>query len=162
MARSLAALMLAVFAGIASAVGNGEPAPDFALPDGTGKLLRLSELRGQQPVYVDFWASWCAPCRKSFPWMGELQARHPGLRVIAVNLDEQRDDADRFLAAVPARFTVVYDPSGKTAREWRVVGMPSSYLVDRNGIVRLVHKGFRSDDGERLGAEIERLLGGKP
>jgi thiol-disulfide isomerase/thioredoxin len=158
----LGALLLAGFAGVAAAVERGEPAPDFALPDAEGRIVRLAELRGRQPIYVDFWASWCAPCRKSFPWMGDLQVRHPGLRVIAVNLDEQRDDAARFLATVPARFTVVYDPSARTARDWRVAGMPSSFLVDRNGVVRLVHKGFRSEDGERLDAEIQRLLGGKP
>jgi cytochrome c biogenesis protein CcmG, thiol:disulfide interchange protein DsbE len=107
-------------------------------------------------VYVDFWASWCGPCRKSFPWMNELQKRHAaaGLEVVAINVDEKREDAAAFLAKVPAAFTIAYDPAGGTPKAYRVKGMPSSALVGRDGQLLWVHTGFSEAD---IGSLEERI-----
>ena len=142
----------------AHALDAGQPAPALKLP-GLGAEVDLAALAGQV-VYVDFWASWCAPCRLSFPFMNELLARHQaqGLRVIGVNVDARRPDADRFLAAVPARFTIAFDPSGDTPKRWQVKTMPTSVLVGRDGRVLWEHRGFRDEDRADLAARIAAAL----
>jgi cytochrome c biogenesis protein CcmG/thiol:disulfide interchange protein DsbE len=134
-------------------------APDFSLPatDGT---VKLADLKGQV-VYLDFWASWCSPCRKSFPWMNEMQRRYRarGLTVVAVNLDKDRALAQQFLAAMHPMFTIAYDPEGKVASRYDVQAMPSSYLIDRSGRVVSRHLGFREDDKAAMEQTIRALLG---
>ncbi|MEY4764501.1 MAG: hypothetical protein RI907_1174 [Pseudomonadota bacterium] len=148
----------------AHAVAVGEPAPDFQLPsatDGRGpnSSLALRDLRGRV-VYLDFWASWCGPCKQSFPWMNALQQRFgaQGLQVVAVNLDEHRDEAQRFLAKVPAQFRVAFDGQGDTPRRYAIAGMPTSVLIGPDGRVLFVHAGFRDDDRATLEAAIQRAL----
>ena len=159
-----ASLILAALFGLGAAlplhaVELGEKAPDFVLQDASGAEVRLSDFTAKGPVYLDFWASWCGPCRKSFPWMNELQTQQPGLKVVAVNLDKRREEADRFLADNKPGFSILFDPSGGVAEAWKLKGMPTSYLIDREGIVRVVHRGFRPGDGEKLSAEAEKLTG---
>lgn len=98
-------------------------------------------------VYMDFWASWCVPCRKSFPWLNEMQAKYGdrGLRVVGINLDKDRADADRFLEHYPADFDLVFDPQGVLAEQWDLQGMPSAVLVTPQGEVLERHIGFRED-----------------
>jgi thiol-disulfide isomerase/thioredoxin len=112
------------------------------------------------PVLVDFWASWCAPCKRSFPWMNELQQRWggKGLAVVAVNVDKKRDDADRFLRQVPAAFTVVFDGAGATPSAFGVKAMPSSYLIDARGNVVEVEQGFRDERKAALEERIRALV----
>ncbi|HEY4139189.1 MAG TPA: TlpA disulfide reductase family protein, partial [Casimicrobiaceae bacterium] len=113
---SLFALACAAFLSTsAAALEVGEQAPSFALPTAAGDTVRFEGLRGKA-VYVDFWASWCGPCRQSFPWMNEMQRRDgsQGLSIVAINVDRKRDDATRFLSEVPADFTVLYDAPGAT------------------------------------------------
>lgn len=144
----------------AAAREPGAPAPDVALPDATVPgLARLSDLRGRV-VYLDFWASWCAPCRLSFPWMNEMQARHQGrgLQVVGVNLDAQRADALAFLQQVPARFPVAFDPAGVSPRAFGVRAMPTSVLIDASGRVVAVHRGFHLDQRDRLEASLVAAL----
>lgn len=121
--------------------------------------LDLSPYAGKI-VYLDFWASWCAPCRRSFPWMNDMLARYAdaGLAVVSVNVDAERKLADEFLAETPANFPVIYDPEGKLAAQWQLVGMPSSYLIGPDGNVISRHVGFRSESPEKYEAEIRRLL----
>ena len=97
-------------------------------------------------VVVDFWASWCVPCRRSFPWLNAMQKKYAdqGLVIIGVNLDQQRGDAQSFLAETPAEFAIVYDPAGDTPREYAVMGMPSSYVFDRQGRLVARHIGFQN------------------
>lgn len=139
----LAALTLA-----ASPVAAAEP-PALELEQYEGKL-----------VYLDFWASWCVPCRRSFPWMNEMRERYgdDGLVIIAVNLDAERELATRFLAETPAEFDIVYDPEGRLAADWQLVGMPNSFLISREGEVIARHVGFRSDSPGKLEAEIREQL----
>jgi cytochrome c biogenesis protein CcmG/thiol:disulfide interchange protein DsbE len=140
-------------------VGAGDAAPGFALPDGQGGTITLAGLRGRV-VYVDFWASWCGPCRRSFPWLNEMQQRYgaQGFTVVAINVDTRRADAQRFLDAVPAQFAIAYDAAGTTPAAFDVKGMPSSFLVDARGDVVLVEIGFRDDRKAALEEVIRRLL----
>jgi thiol-disulfide isomerase/thioredoxin len=125
------------------------------LPD----LPELKSLRGQV-VYLDFWASWCAPCRQSFPWMNVLQTRYAGrgLTVVAVNLDHERVDADLFLKRLPPDFQVRFDPQGNWARYFKVEGMPTSVILDRAGKPRFTHIGFNNRDTPVYEAQIQQLL----
>jgi cytochrome c biogenesis protein CcmG/thiol:disulfide interchange protein DsbE len=159
---TLALLAAALCATAAHAVEAGQPAPDFSLPATTGTLGN-ADLRGKL-TYLDFWASWCGPCKKSFPWMSEMQARYAGrgFQVIAINLDKKREDADRFLAETPASFRVAFDGRGDSARLFAIKGMPSSVLVGPDGRVIAVHSGFRDDDRKDLEARIAAALPAAP
>ena len=142
----------------ARAVRVGEAAPAFELAQADGKPLSLAQLRGNV-VYVDFWASWCAPCKRSFPWMNALHDQHrDGLVIVGVNVDKRRSDADRFLRDVPATFPIVFDTSGATPAAFDVKGMPSSYLIDRNGVVIAVEEGFHDERAAALENRIRALL----
>jgi thiol-disulfide isomerase/thioredoxin len=145
----LAGAMLAVPALAAKA---GEAAPAFELTAANGQRVALADLRGRV-VYVDFWASWCAPCRRSFPWMNAIAARYAGegLTIVGINVDKRREDAERFLRDTPAAFTIAYDAQGTTPAAYAVAGMPSSYLVDRQGVIVDVEEGFH--EARRAGVE---------
>ncbi|MDZ4297558.1 MAG: TlpA disulfide reductase family protein [Moraxellaceae bacterium] len=152
-------LLLSLLPSTVMALPAGELAPNFTLPDSAGKSLSLSSLRGQF-VYVDFWASWCGPCRQSFPWMNQLSLRtqNTSLKVVAINVDENRDDADAFLRKLPVNFTVLYDPAGKVASSYKLPGMPTSFLIGPDGRVRWMHIGFRKNDGQDIQAMILREM----
>jgi len=134
------------------------PAPDFTLPT-DGAPVNLQGYRGKV-VYLDFWASWCIPCRNSFPWMNAMHQRHAdeGLVVLAVNLDQDSQEIQRFLEKYPAHFTVAYDPEGRIAELYQLKGMPTSYLIDRQGDIVMSHVGFRQGDTAPLEKQIEQLL----
>lgn len=157
-AITLALSTLAFSAG-AACQEIGSRAPVFELP-GVTKPVRLADLKGQV-VYVDFWASWCAPCKQSFPWMNEMQAKYGprGFSVIGVTVDQKREDTDKFLASTPAKFNIAYDPEGKVAGLYKPKGMPTSYLIGADGKVRAIHVGFREADREALEREIQAALG---
>ena len=138
----------------ASPAAKAGRAPSFRLPTRAG-TVSLDSLRGRV-VVVDFWASWCGPCRQSFPWLASLHERYgaKGLTIVAINLDKKRSDADRFLAELPAPFTVAFDPSGATAESYKVKGMPSTYVVSIEGKLLYSHIGFDA----KKSAEIESLI----
>jgi DsbE subfamily thiol:disulfide oxidoreductase len=144
----------------AGAVETGQPAPVCSLRSlddaTTSQALRPTG----QVTLVDFWASWCGPCAKSFPFLNELSHVHGnhGLTVVGINMDEQRKDASRFLARHPVEFKVVADADAQCAKAFGVKAMPSSYLVDRNGIVRHIHRGFRQGDSKAIRQIVEQLL----
>jgi cytochrome c biogenesis protein CcmG/thiol:disulfide interchange protein DsbE len=121
--------------------------------------MDLNEYRGRV-VYLDFWASWCAPCLQSFPWMQSLKNTYEreGLTVIAVNLDRRRADAERFLAMRRTDIDVRFDPQGQIAESYAVKGMPTSVIIDRHGVVRFTHIGFRPVDGPSYEAQLQQLL----
>ena len=142
----------------AQALERGDKAADFSLPGKQGQV-KLSDTAGSV-VYLDFWASWCGPCRQSFPWMNQMQAKYSakGLKVVAVNLDAKTDDATKFLAQNPADFTVAFDSKGQTPKVFGVKGMPTSFLIDKNGKILSVHLGFKSADREELEKQIQAAL----
>jgi thiol-disulfide isomerase/thioredoxin len=149
-----AALCTALAAGPARALDPGQPAPDIELP-GAAVAPRLAALKGKV-VYVDFWASWCGPCRQSFPWLNDMQQKYgaQGLQVVGVNVDTKRADAEQFLSEVPARFAIAFDPKGDAPRRAGIKGMPTAVLIGADGKVLKVHQGFRENDR----AELEALL----
>ena len=125
--------------------------------------LDLTALQGRV-VYLDFWASWCGPCKQSFPWMQTMKAAYEGqgLTVIAVDLDTDRADADRFLDQFKPTFDVRFDPQGEYAEFFKIGGMPSSVLIDRHGVKRFTHIGFRPADGPLYEAQLRELLAETP
>ncbi len=139
----------------------GAAAPDLNLP-GMKEAVNLAQLKGKV-VYLDFWASWCGPCKQSFPFMNELQTKYKaqGLEVVAVNLDAKRDDADKFLAQMPAQFSIAFDTKGDSAKRFEVKGMPSSYLIGRDGKVLAAHSGFKDEDRKDLESRIANALAAK-
>ena len=136
----------------------GQPAPAITLPGVPGEF-KLANQKGKV-VLLDFWASWCVPCRQSFPWMNEMQAKYGprGLQVVAVNVDAKRADADTFLGQVPAKFAVAFDSAGDTPRRYAIKGMPTSLLIGVDGVVLQQHAGFRDDDKAGLEAAIVAAL----
>lgn len=145
----IAALLLAWAGVTAAAVEEGE--------------LQLEQYRGKV-VIVDFWASWCVPCRRSFPWMNAMQAKYEdqGLVVVAVNVDRDRSAADAFLAAVPADFRIHYDNDATVAAAFGVEAMPSSYVIGRNGEILARHLGFKVKKQDEYEAILVAALGESP
>ena len=136
----------------------------IAKPTTTDNVLQnfeklISSHKGKV-IYLDFWASWCGPCRKSFPWMNDIQKRYQdkGLVIISVNVDNNKALATEFLAEVPANFKVFYDPKGKVARKFKLKGMPSSYIIDRSGKMVSAHVGFTDDKKIKYEEELKTLL----
>ena len=111
-------------------------------------------------IYLDFWASWCGPCRKSFPWMNELTQKHDVDKfvVLSVNLDANKALADKFLLETPAKFSVIYDPKGKIARHFKIKGMPSSIVFDKQGKIRYTHTGFHTKKIVEYEKQIAQLM----
>jgi thiol-disulfide isomerase/thioredoxin len=134
-------------------------APSFQLPDRQDRVLD-SQTLDNQVVYLDFWASWCVPCRQSFPWLDKMQTVYgdQGFRVVAINLDTSKNQALQFLKEVPASFMVLFDPAGKTPEMYQVQGMPSSYLIDRKGNIRKVQIGFLQKNIDKYEQSIQELL----
>ena len=156
----LPALLCGFFSTATYPATTGEPAPRFTLQHiFDGREISLNEYRGQV-VYLDFWASWCGPCLKSFPFMNTLQKDYgeQGLVVIAVSLDEKAEDATEFLAENPVSFLVAQNAEGNLAEEYGVIAMPTSYLIGRNGTIHEIHNGFRSDDEAELRDLIVNML----
>lgn len=142
------ALLLAV-------LSVGSPMEVFAAED----TLDLAQYRGRV-VVVDFWASWCTPCRRSIPWLNEMRAKYGnrGLVIIGVNVDKDRREAERFLREVPAEFGIVYDSDGRLATSYQVESMPSSYVYGRNGELAARHLGFQNANRPDYEALLGKLL----
>jgi len=147
-------LLIACACCLAGAAGRAAIAADSDGFDGA-----LDSYRGRV-VYLDFWASWCAPCRQSFPWMQTMHDAYAqqGLTIIAVNLDINRADAERFLQQYKPQFNVRYDSRGAAAARYRIPGMPTSILIDRHGVTRFTHVGFRPIDRGEYENELRALL----
>lgn len=159
--RTLAGV-ISVSAGSLLASANpavaAQPAPELVL-NLASKQVNLSDYKGQV-VYLDFWASWCKPCQRSFPWMNDMQAKYgeQGFTVVAINLDSERRLADEFLRKLPAHFPVAFDPQGNSAQTYKLKGMPTSYLIDKTGQLRIAHQGFHIEKQASYEQEIQGLL----
>lgn len=133
--------------------------PDFTLPTLTGGTVTLSAHKGEV-VYVDFWATWCPPCRKSFPWMEQIYRKYKdaGLTIIAVSIDGKQESIEAFLRSNPVSFIIAHDKGGKTGDKFGLQGMPTSYLIGRDGSLHYTHAGFRESDKDILETRIKALL----
>lgn len=163
MERPIPLLLLALFLIVPIPAAARTPrlpqqAPDFTLPAAAG-AISLHELRGKV-VFIDFWASWCGPCRASFPWMDDILNRYgdQGLVIVAINLDKEREAADEFLRRYPSQFTVGFDPAGRTAVAFNVQAMPSSFIVSRDGRIVYAHEGFEPGKVQTLEDRIKEAL----
>lgn len=161
--RALLAAVFCIAAAPAFALKPGDVPPPLAAPSESGDILGLQNYRGQV-VYIDFWASWCAPCREAMPQYDRLyrQWRGRGLTILGVNVDTDRKAAQRALKRTPVSFPVIYDPTGQWPERFDLPTMPSGYLIDRKGRVRHVHAGFRSGDLPALEALIDAALKESP
>jgi peroxiredoxin len=145
-------------------VAKGQTAPTFSLPalDG-GKPISLASHRGDV-VYLDFWASWCPPCVTSLPLLDDLRQEFgsQGFQVVAINVDRDTDKARSFLKKRPVSYRSASDPEGMLPERFGIETMPTSFLIDRDGVVRHVHAGFRKSDIEGLRAQIRDLTEAPP
>jgi cytochrome c biogenesis protein CcmG, thiol:disulfide interchange protein DsbE len=135
------------------ALSIGDALPNVRLPDAKNAVQALQ--RDKRITVVDFWASWCGPCRQSFGFWNRMHAKFGArIDIVAINVDENRADADRFLKRYPAQFQLRFDASGKSAEQFEVKVMPSSFIIDSDGKVRMIHQGFRAKDE----AALEKFL----
>lgn len=157
----LTALAGAALASPAAALDAGDPAPDFrAKALGSRETHSLADYRGKV-VYLDFWASWCAPCAVALPVIDSFREEFgaDGFEVLAVNVDSDPAKALQFLSLRPVGYPSVADPEGELPRRFEVQTMPTSFLIDRQGVIRRVHRGFKKSDEDELRREIVELLG---
>lgn len=120
-----------------------------------GKTAGINSYKGKL-VYMDFWASWCGPCRKSLPILNEIRSKYSsqGFEVVAVNIDEKLADALKFLDKYPVDYPVLLDPKGSLAEAYQLQGMPTAYLIDEKGAIIYKHVGFKTEDRKK----IEKLI----
>ena len=152
-------LVLALAAPAFAGVTKGQRAPDFALPTLSGSRMSLASLRGKV-VVVDFWAQWCEPCKKELPQLDKLAKEFAGKNVVilAVNLDKTKDNAQKLAQQLGLSLPVLLDPAGSVAATYDLPKMPTSFLIDKKGIVRFVHEGFEgSGDVDRFRSELNQL-----
>ena len=155
-AFTIASLSSAVWAG----AGKGQRAPEFSLPSLKGPTVALSSQRGKV-VLVDFWAQWCEPCKKELPALEKLSRDYAakGVVVLAVNIDKQRDNAERMAKQLGLTLDVLLDPAGSVAATYDLPKMPTSFVIDKKGIVRFVNAGFDGlADLERFKKELDELV----
>jgi len=155
-------LVLATMLGLSSegnALEVNDALPSVSVNDQAGLATELSSLKGKV-TYIDFWASWCPPCRESFPFMNELVERYgkSGLNVIAISVDQDRAQAEKALRRLSPQFKVMFDPSGEAAKAFKLPTMPTSFVIDSEGRVRSVARGFRANDKASLEKTISELL----
>jgi peroxiredoxin len=159
----MAAAVMAVMAGmLAAPVGAGSalpPAPDFTLPARAGGDLSLSGLKGQV-VLINFWATWCGPCRKEMPLLEQIYARYKGLgfTLLAVNVEEDSAGAEKWLKDTPVTFPVLFDRQNAVSKLYDVTAMPSTVIVDRKGQVRFVHYGYTPGTESEYQDQIRSLI----
>ncbi len=158
--RKLLLMVFLVLPFSVSAISVGETVPSFKARtiDGS-KSLALEDYRGKV-VLLDFWASWCPPCLKSLPKYNDLRREigTANFEIVAINVDENTDDARKFLQKHPVSYPIAKDPKGILPGVFGVKAMPTSYLIDQNGVVQYVHAAFKEGDIEKLKAEIQKLI----
>jgi peroxiredoxin len=143
----------------AHAINPGDLAPGFSLLSAEKKSVSLSDFSGKV-VYLDFWASWCATCRSTLPWMNELQNKFAGenFSVLAVNLDQNPEKAKRIIEELRIQFPILYDAEGKIAKLFQLPAMPTSFLINQKGELVATYLGFRNGDPEQIESSIRHLL----
>lgn len=157
-------ITLVIWLSFSSSAYAGQHAPDFSLPRlGSTELISLSDFRGKV-VYLDFWASWCGPCRTSMPLLDTLRSEFhsQGFEVLAINLDDTPQLAQQFLTRVKVNYPIAYDASASTSTLYNVQGMPTAFLIDGHGQILGHHQGFKPEDISSLRAAIQTALQSLP
>ena len=144
---------------VSADITSDGPAPDFVLKSDNGENLRLSEFRGEV-VMINFWASWCGPCRQEMPLLDELYAQYQpmGFTILGVNVEEDSTKARKMLGDSPVNFPVLFDNDSEVSKLYNVVAMPSTVLVDRNGNVRYLHQGYKPGYEEAYQQQVRALI----
>lgn len=139
--------LAALLSGAPAVAGAPTAAPDFSLPARGGGSVRLADLRGQV-VMINFWATWCGPCRQEMPLLEQIHARYEplGFTLLGVNVEPDSAMAQQWLEGVPVTFPILFDRQNLVSAQYGVQGMPSSVLIDRAGRVRHVHRGYKPGD----------------
>jgi peroxiredoxin len=160
----LAAAALVVVPGLggttpAAVLANGAPAPSFQLDSMAGKKLNLSDLRGKV-VLLNFWASWCGPCRKEMPILEQMyrQYQSKGVTLVGVNVEPSSDDAVKWLKSTPVTFPILFDRDSSVSKLYQVQGMPNTVIVDRKGKVRYIHRGYKPGEESDYLDQIRSLV----
>ncbi len=156
---TIPALIAATLLATASGASTPAPAPDFALPARDGADVRLSEFKGQV-VMINFWATWCGPCRQEMPLLQQLQSKYEplGFTLLGVNVENDSAAAQAWLKGVPVTFPILFDRRNEVAERFGVEGMPSTVFVDRTGNVRHVHRGYKPGDEAKYADMIRSLV----
>lgn len=158
-------LFISLLLGLGASIVNAEqvslsgPAPDFTLASNKGQNIRLAEHRGEV-VMINFWASWCGPCRQEMPILEELYSRYgrAGFTILGVNVEPNPKDADKILKDIPVSFPVLYDTESKVSQLYKVEAMPSTVLIDRNGNMRYLHLGYKPGYEDAYRDQIKELI----
>ncbi len=155
----VAATLLGTVLTTASVIATQGAAPVFALQTRDGKTMSLEDFRGEV-VMINFWATWCGPCRQEMPLLEEIYQRYNklGFTLLGVNVEEHSNDADRFLAETPVSFPILYDPSNEVSKQYGVSAMPSTVIVDREGNVRYLHHGYQPGYENEYQDQIRELV----
>lgn len=155
----LAPMILLLLAPVVFADNIKGPAPDFTLKSRSGENIKLSELRGEV-VMINFWASWCAPCRQEMPLLETLYKKYSdlGFTLLAVNVEEDSSKADSLLRDIPVTFPVLYDNTNKVTKLYKVVAMPSTIIIDRDGNMRYLHRGYLPGYEEEYKKQVSELI----
>jgi peroxiredoxin len=152
-------ILLALAGAAHAGVGKNQRAPEFSLPSLKGGRVSLSQLKGKV-VLVDFWAQWCEPCKKELPELEKIAKQYAGrgVVVLGISIDKQRENAEKLARQLGISFDVLLDPAGSVAGIYDLPKMPTSFVVDKKGIVRFIHEGFEgSGDVERFKHELDEL-----
>ncbi|MCF2948455.1 TlpA family protein disulfide reductase [Paraglaciecola aquimarina] len=158
--RLLMAVLFCLTTQQVNALDNGEIVPNLTLLDWNNTPVAIADYKGKV-LYIDFWASWCIPCKKSFPFMNDLQAKYgkQGFQVLAINMDEEKQDAEKFLKKYPADFTILQGNSD-LAKAFKLTGLPMAFIVNQNGKLMAKHSGFNQNNKKKVILQIEHLLVG--
>lgn len=152
-------ILMATLAMFTQAEDASGPAPDFTLKSKSGENVRLEDLRGQV-VMLNFWASWCGPCRQEMPHMNDIFKKYEkfGFTVLAVSVDENPEDANRFLDAVPVDFPILYDTDSRISELYNVDAMPTTVMIDRDGNKRFLHRGYKPGYEKKYKKQVKKLI----
>jgi len=158
-ASGFLAACLMLLAGALPAAGTGDPAPGFSLPARGGGEVSLEQWKGQV-VLVNFWATWCGPCRKEMPLLEQIYQRYKGLgfTLLAVNVEDDSEGAERWLKQTPVSFPVLFDRDNAISRLYEVPAMPSTVIIDRQGRLRHVHYGYTPGTENLYQEQVRSLL----
>lgn len=157
--KKILGLGVMLAAGLFAVNANADAAPDFTLPSSTGENVRLAEQRGQV-VMLNFWASWCGPCRKEMPLLDEMSKRYSaaGFVLYGVNVEEDNTDAKKLIKELGVSFPILYDTESKASSLYNVDAMPTTVVIDKKGEIRFVNRGYKAGDENKYRDQIRELI----